>query len=44
MAESPRAAAIRGKPMQWTWTAGPTRGQVQEHILDADGNRSELIG
>jgi hypothetical protein len=37
MADIPRAPAIRGKTMRWTWTEGPTKGQVHEHIFHSDG-------
>jgi hypothetical protein len=37
MAEIPRAEAIRGTTMQWTWTDGPTRGKTHEHVFHEDG-------
>ncbi len=37
MGEIPRAPAIRGKTMRWTWTEGPTKGQAYDHIFHADG-------
>jgi hypothetical protein len=37
MADIPRAPAVRGKTMRWTWTEGPTKGQVHEHIFHPDG-------
>ncbi|HEY8258518.1 MAG TPA: hypothetical protein VIG08_12760 [Gemmatimonadales bacterium] len=35
--EIPRADAIRGTTMQWTWTEGPTKGSVHEHVFHGDG-------
>lgn len=37
MADIPRAAAIRGTTMRWTWTDGPTKGKSHEHIFHDDG-------
>ena len=37
MAAIPRADAIRGKTMRWTWTEGPTRGKTHEHVFHEDG-------
>ena len=37
MAETPRAAAVRGKTMRWSWTEGPTAGHVHEHVFHEDG-------
>jgi hypothetical protein len=37
MADTPRAAAIRGTTMRWIWTEGPTKGNVHEHVFHEDG-------
>ncbi|MEP6573176.1 MAG: hypothetical protein ABJD11_10795 [Gemmatimonadota bacterium] len=37
MADIPRAAAVRGKTMRWTWTEGPTKGKTHEHHFHEDG-------
>jgi hypothetical protein len=37
MSDIPRAGAIRGTTMRWTWTDGPTKGKVHEHIFHDDG-------
>lgn len=37
MTDIPRAAAIRGKTMEWAWTTGPTQGTVYEHTFHDDG-------
>jgi hypothetical protein len=37
MADIPRAAAVRGKTMHWTWTEGPTQGKTHEHRFHDDG-------
>lgn len=30
-------AAIRGRTLRWTWTAGPTTGTTHEHVFHEDG-------
>ena len=37
MADIPRADSIRGTTMRWTWTEGPTKGMVHEHVFHDDG-------
>jgi hypothetical protein len=37
MPDVERAAAVRGKRIQMTWTAGPTRGSTHEHVFHQDG-------
>jgi hypothetical protein len=37
MSDIPRASAIQGTTMRWTWTEGPTKGQVHEHTFHPDG-------
>jgi hypothetical protein len=37
MADIPRAPAVRGKTMRWTWTEGPTQGKTHEHRFHDDG-------
>jgi MoaF N-terminal domain len=37
MADIPTAGAIRGTTMRWTWTEGPTKGMVHEHVFHDDG-------
>lgn len=37
MNDIPRASAIRGTTMRWTWTDGPTKGKVHEHVFHDDG-------
>ena len=37
MPDIPRAAAVRGTTMRWTWTEGPTKGKVHEHVFHQDG-------
>lgn len=37
MGDIPRAGAIRGTTMRWTWTDGPTKGKVHEHVFHGDG-------
>ena len=37
MQDVERAAAVRGKRIQMTWTAGPTRGSTHEHVFHDDG-------
>jgi hypothetical protein len=37
MPDIPRADAIRGTTMRWTWTEGPTKDMVHEHVFHEDG-------
>jgi hypothetical protein len=37
MSDIPRADAVRGKTMRWTWTEGPTQGKTHEHRFHDDG-------
>jgi hypothetical protein len=37
MVDIPRADAVRGKTMRWTWNAGPTQGKTHEHRFHDDG-------
>lgn len=37
MSDLPRASAVRGKTMRWSWTEGPTKGKVYEHVFHDDG-------
>ncbi|MEP6687889.1 MAG: MoaF N-terminal domain-containing protein [Gemmatimonadales bacterium] len=37
MGDIPRASAVRGTTMRWTWTDGPTKGKVHEHVFHDDG-------
>jgi hypothetical protein len=37
MADVPRAAAIQGTTMRWTWTDGPTKGKAYDHVFHHDG-------
>ncbi len=33
----PRSDAIRGTTMRWSWTEGPTKGKIHEHVFHGDG-------
>lgn len=33
----PRSDAIPGTTMRWTWTEGPTKGKIHEHVFHGDG-------
>ena len=37
MSNVPVAEAIRGTTMRWSWTDGPTKGKVHEHVFHQDG-------
>jgi hypothetical protein len=37
MTDVERAAAVRGKTIRMTWTAGPTKGTTHEHVFHEDG-------
>jgi hypothetical protein len=37
MTDVERAAAVRGKTIRMTWTAGPTKGSTHEHVFHEDG-------
>jgi hypothetical protein len=37
MSDVERAAAVRGKTIRMTWTAGPTKGSTHEHVFHEDG-------
>ena len=37
MTSTTQDAAISGKTMRWTWTAGPTQGKTHEHTFNKDG-------
>ena len=37
MSDVQRAAEIRGKTMNWTWTDGPTKGKTHVHDFHEDG-------
>ena len=37
MTNVPLAGAIRGTTMRWSWTEGPTKGKVHEHVFHPDG-------
>ncbi len=37
MTDLERAAAVRGKTIRMTWTAGPTKGSTHEHVFHDDG-------
>lgn len=37
MKDVERAAAVRGKTIRMTWTAGPTKGSTHEHVFHEDG-------
>jgi hypothetical protein len=37
MTNVPVADAIRGTRMRWSWTEGPTKGKVHEHVFHQDG-------
>ena len=37
MPDVERAAAVRGKRIRMTWTAGPTQGSTHEHMFHEDG-------
>lgn len=37
MTDIPRAPAIEGATIRFTWTEGPTKGLVHEHLFHPDG-------
>ena len=37
MTDAQRSPEIRGKTHRWTWTDGPTKGKVHEHVFHEDG-------
>jgi hypothetical protein len=37
MTDVERAAAIRGKIIDFAWTEGPTKGKTHEHVFHKDG-------